>query len=72
MLANRVLRKDRLWREMLGVDQENGEFVFGLSAASDSASGRKNGLILSHAYSVLKAVEMEDGEGKKLRLLKIR
>lgn len=57
---------------MLSIDQENGEFVFGVSAASNAASGRKNGLILSHAYSVLKATEVEDGDGKKHKLVKIR
>lgn len=72
ILANQVLRRDRLWREMLSIDQEQGEFVFGLSASSDSMSGRKNGLVLDHAYSILKATEIEDESGKKTRLVKIR
>ena len=70
--ANRVLRKDRLWREMLSIDQDTGDFVFGVSAQSDAMSGHKNGLVLSHAYSVLKAVEVEDEDGKKFKLVKIR
>ena len=74
ILASRVLRKDRLWREMLTIDQDKGEFVFGLSATSDfrDLAGRKNGLVQSHAYSVLRATEVEDEEGKKHRLIKMR
>lgn len=70
--ADRVLRKDRLWREMLGVDNESGEFVFGVSAFRDSKASRRRGIILSHAYSVLKAAEIENEQGQKFRLLKIR
>lgn len=70
--GNRVLRKDRLWREMLSSDGEDGEFVFGLSASGDGLEYRRNGLVLSHAYSILKATEVVDEEGKKLRLVKIR
>ena len=57
---------------MLSVDQEQGEFVFGLTAEREPLSVPKNGLVLSHAYSVLKAVEIEDESGKKTKLVKIR
>lgn len=57
---------------MLGVDEVNSEFVFALSASGESGSVRKNGLVLRHAYSILKATEIEDDSGRKLRLLKIR
>ncbi|KAF4977565.1 hypothetical protein FZEAL_5936 [Fusarium zealandicum] len=69
--GNRVLRKDRLWREMLGSDCEDGEFVFGLSA-SGPGDDYMNGLVLRHAYSILKATEVENENGDKVRLVKIR
>ena len=70
--GNRVLRKERLWREMLASGGEDGEFVFGLSATGPGEDIRKNGLVLRHAYSILKATEVENEEGIKLRLVKIR
>lgn len=69
--GNSVLRKERLWREMLGSDGEDGEFVFGLSA-SGPGDEHKNGITLQHAYSVLKVADVENDEGVKLRLVKIR
>lgn len=75
ILANRVLRKERLWREMLTIDQERGEFVFGLSASTDFrdlSGGKKNGIVTSHAYSVLRAAEVEDELGNKQKLVKMR
>lgn len=56
---------------MLGSDSEDGEFVFGLSASGFGVS-YKNGLAMSHAYSLLKATEIEDEKGDKVRLVKIR
>lgn len=72
MAGNRVLRKERLWRELVCSGGEDGEFVFGLSASDHGGDTRKNGLALSHAYSILQAMEVEDEEGKKFRLIKIR
>lgn len=72
MLGNCILRKDKLWREMVGVDQASNDFVFALSASGESGALRKNGLVLSHAYSILKATEIQDDSGKKLKLLKIK
>ncbi|KAF5027785.1 hypothetical protein F66182_116 [Fusarium sp. NRRL 66182] len=69
--GNRVLRKERLWREMLGSDGEDGEFVFGLSAGGPGED-HNNGIVLQHAYSVLKVAEVEDEDGNKVRLVKIR
>ncbi|RFN52630.1 hypothetical protein FIE12Z_3105 [Fusarium flagelliforme] len=69
--GNRVLRKERLWREMLGSDDEAGEFVFGLSAGGPGDE-HKNGIVLQHAYSVLKVAEVENEDGVKVRLVKIR
>ncbi|ENH72571.1 Calpain-9 [Fusarium oxysporum f. sp. cubense race 1] len=69
--GNRVLRKERLWREMLGSDGEDGEFVFGLSAGGPGED-HNNGIVLRHAYSILKVAEVEDEDGNKVRLVKIR
>jgi hypothetical protein len=38
----------------------------------EASASRKNGIVLSHAYSILKATEVEDEDGKKYRLVKIR
>lgn len=70
--GNRVLRKERLWREMVGSGGEDGEFVFGLSASGTGIGSRRNGLVLHHAYSILKAAEVENEEGVKFRLVKVR
>lgn len=70
--GNRVLRKERLWREMIASGGEDGEFVFGLSATGPGEDIRKNGLVLRHAYSILKATEVQNEEGVKIRLVKIR
>ncbi|KAE8867705.1 hypothetical protein PTNB29_01616 [Pyrenophora teres f. teres] len=71
VLANRVLRKDSLWKELLQVGKK---FLF--SASSPNVSGGDTsalkGLALGHAYSVLKAVEAEGEDGKKYRLVLIR
>ncbi|ESU06897.1 hypothetical protein FGSG_01569 [Fusarium graminearum PH-1] len=69
--GNRVLRKERLWREMLGSDGEDGEFVFGLSAGGPGDE-HKNGIVLQHAYSVLRVAEVQNEDGVKFRLVKIR
>ncbi|EEU44118.1 uncharacterized protein NECHADRAFT_30057 [Fusarium vanettenii 77-13-4] len=71
MQANSVLRKDRLWREMLVSDTEDSEFVFSLSAMRPGTDCN-NGIVQCHAYSVLKATEVEDERGEKVRLVKIR
>lgn len=71
MQANSVLRKDRLWREMLVSDTEDSEFVFSLSA-SRLGTHCSNGIVQRHAYSILKATEVEDEKGDKVRLVKIR
>jgi len=67
--ANRVLRKDKLWRELIDAD---GEFVFALSALGTGWDWVKGGLALGHAYSILKATEEVDENGKKVRLVQVR
>ncbi|KAK4189912.1 cysteine proteinase [Podospora australis] len=67
--TNRVLNKDRLWKELANTD---GGFVFSLGAVRTGWDYQKSGLALGHAYSILKATEEVDEDGKKVRLVKIR
>ncbi|PVH92365.1 cysteine proteinase [Periconia macrospinosa] len=69
VLTNRILSKERLWKELLRVNQE---FLFTASANHSYHTSTQKGLPLNHAYSVIKAVEAEDEEGKKHRLVQIR
>jgi Calpain family cysteine protease len=71
---NTILSKEKLWKELLNSDKE---FVFGVSSYRLTKEGRdddnsRRGLPLGHAYSVLRAVEEEDVDGKKVRLVLIR
>jgi len=67
--SNRVLRKDKLWKELVNAD---GEFVFALSAVGTGWDWVKGGLALGHAYSILKATEEVDEDGNRVRLVQIR
>ncbi|KAK3387482.1 calpain family cysteine protease [Podospora didyma] len=67
--SNRVLKKDKLWRELVNSD---GEFVFALSALGTGWDWKKGGLALGHAYSILGATEEVGEEGEKVRLVRIR
>ncbi|KAK4171425.1 putative calpain [Triangularia setosa] len=67
--SNRVLKKDKLWKELVNAE---GEFVFALSAIGTGWDSYKGGLALGHAYSILRATEEVDEDGKKVRLVKIR
>lgn len=71
ILCDRILSKERLWKELL---QVNKEFLF--SASSPGSYGddshARRGLALSHAYSILKAVDAEDEDGKNNRLVLVR
>ncbi|KAK1836112.1 cysteine proteinase [Podospora conica] len=72
--SNRVLRKDKFWKELVNAD---GSFVFSLSAIGtgwdvESSPKTKGGLRLGHAYSVLSATEEVDEDGNKIRLVRIR
>jgi hypothetical protein len=73
VLTNRVLRKEKLWQELLQVGKD---FLFSASSPSSSSgsddSDALRGLALSHAYSVLKAVDEQDENGKRYRLVLIR
>jgi hypothetical protein len=67
--TNRVLKKDKLWKELAFTD---GQFVFALSAIGTGWDSKKGGLALGHAYSILQAREEVDEEGNKVRLVQIR
>ncbi|CAK7234430.1 hypothetical protein SEUCBS140593_008939 [Sporothrix eucalyptigena] len=77
VVTNRVLDKDRLWRELEagGGDTENkeGDFVFGVSLLGCGCYlANFNGLTVNHCYSVLQVVEATGEDGEKVRLVKIR
>ncbi|VUC25931.1 unnamed protein product [Clonostachys rosea] len=72
LLTSRVLRKEKLWHELRQVGQDDGQFVYGLAASFGVGTQERNGLMLNHAYSVTKAVEIEDSTGRKVKLLQIR
>ena len=70
IITNKVLSKEKLWRELINV---NKEFLFAASSPSlGTDSESRQGLALSHAYSVLKAVEDVGEDDKKVRLVLIR
>ncbi|KAJ4364569.1 hypothetical protein N0V83_009165 [Neocucurbitaria cava] len=71
ILTDRVLSKERLWKELL---QVNKQFLFSASSpcAYGDDSDARRGLALSHAYSVIKAVDAEGEDGKEHKLVLIR
>ena len=70
IMTNKILSKERLWKELLNV---NKQFIFAASSPSlGPDSEARRGLALGHAYSVLMAVEEEDEKGDKVRLVLIR
>ncbi|ORY70141.1 uncharacterized protein BCR38DRAFT_455002 [Pseudomassariella vexata] len=68
LATNRVLSKDKLWKELFNSD---GEFVFA-PAMGTGWDWQKNGLALGHAYSILQSREEVDEDGNKVRLVQIR
>ncbi|EJT71944.1 calpain-9 [Gaeumannomyces tritici R3-111a-1] len=69
LVTNRVLNKDKLWRELVN---DAGDFVFALSAMGTGWDSNANGLALNHAYSILKAVEEVGENGDRVKLVQIR
>ena len=71
ILTDRILSRERLWKELLEV---NKQFLFSASSPGSYGddSDARRGLALSHAYSVIKAVDAEDEAGKNHRLVLIR
>jgi hypothetical protein len=71
IITTRILSKEVLWGELL---QVNKEFVFSASSPGSYGgdSDARRGLALNHAYSVLKAVDAEDEDGKNHRFVLIR
>ncbi|CAH0056107.1 unnamed protein product [Clonostachys solani] len=72
VLTTSILRKEKLWRELLQADQDDGEFVFGLSPSYSPWVGDQNGIVLGHAYSIIRALEVTDENENKIKLVKIR
>jgi hypothetical protein len=71
ILTDRILSKERLWKELL---QVNNQFLFSASSPGSYGddSDARRGLALSHAYSVIKAVDVEGENGENHRLVLIR
>jgi hypothetical protein len=46
--------------------------VYGLSAGYNPEALEHNGIVLNHAYAIVRAVEVEDDKGNRVKLLKIR
>ncbi|KAF1976670.1 cysteine proteinase [Bimuria novae-zelandiae CBS 107.79] len=69
--TNRVLSKERLWQELKQVNQQ---FLFSASSPGSYGddSDARQGLALSHAYSIIKAVDEKDEDGTPHRLVLIR
>ncbi|KAF2451090.1 cysteine proteinase [Karstenula rhodostoma CBS 690.94] len=69
--TNRILSKERLWEEL---KQVNKEFLFSASSPGSYGddSDARQGLALSHAYSIIKAVDPQDQQGNEHRLVLIR
>jgi hypothetical protein len=69
--TNKILRKERLWKEMLN---ENKEFLFAVSSKRQRSGFEelKGGLVPQHAYSIIKATEEVGEDGKSVRLIQIR
>lgn len=71
LATNKVLSREKLWQDLLNA---NKDFVIAASSLSPygSDSDAKRGLALNHAYSVLRATEETDEDGKNVRLVMIR
>ncbi|RAK77224.1 cysteine proteinase [Aspergillus fijiensis CBS 313.89] len=67
--TNKVLNKNTLWRELVNAERD---FVFAASALGSGRDWTRGGLALGHAYSILRATEEEDEDGKKVRLVLVR
>jgi Calpain family cysteine protease len=70
--TNKILSKQRLWKEMLN---EKKEFLFAICSKSDAeaSASQESGLTLQHAYSIMRAVEVETEDKKSsIRFVKIR
>lgn len=67
--SNRVLDKDKLWKELVNAD---GDFVFALAAMGSGWDWQKSGIPTGHAYSILGAREELDENDNKVRLVQIR
>lgn len=70
VFTNRILSKEKLWQELLNV---NKDFIFAASSPGWGTDRQaRQGVVLNHAYSILKAVEVVGEDDKKVRLVLIR
>ncbi|KAF2839451.1 cysteine proteinase, partial [Patellaria atrata CBS 101060] len=70
--TNKILSRERLWKDLLNEEQH---FIFGCSSPAINGSGdsdERKGLALNHAYSIRRAVEEQDENGNKVRLVLVR
>ncbi|OJJ96405.1 hypothetical protein ASPACDRAFT_1780, partial [Aspergillus aculeatus ATCC 16872] len=67
--TNKVLNKNTLWKELVNAERN---FVFAASALGTGREWTRGGLALGHAYSILRATEEEDENGKKVQLVLVR
>jgi hypothetical protein len=73
MKLNRVLGKDRLWKELVETQKPKSQFVFALSKFGGNDSDSRNGLTTGHAYSIVEArEEMDEDDKTVVKLVKIR
>jgi hypothetical protein len=71
MKTSRILSKNRLWEELLEVNER---FLFAVSSPGGYGGDdhSRKGLALNHAYSLIRAVQEKDEEGKEHKLVLIR
>lgn len=67
--SNRILSKDKLWKELVNTE---GEYVFAVAAMGQGWDWKRSGLALGHAYSILQSREEVGEDGTKVRLVQIR
>ena len=65
MFSSDILDKEKFWKEE--VLKVNKEFLFGCYAGIFAGRGERKGIYECHAYSIMKAVEID---GKRLCLLR--
>ncbi|KAF1814754.1 cysteine proteinase, partial [Eremomyces bilateralis CBS 781.70] len=70
IFTSKILRKERLWKEMLN---PNKEFVFTVSSSSPTPEqDHSRGIPTCHGYSILRATEETSDDGEVFRLVKVR
>ena len=65
LLTTDILDKEKFWKEELM--EVNKQFLFGCDTGPFGGLGMQKGIVENHAYSIMKAVEID---GERLVLLK--